>query len=82
MTDYDVFSPEDAERYRQEEMWVMETGRTLVTIHERLGSQGGRWLRVVKRPLYDHVGQISGVLCSHVYITLMLSVSWSGTTSN
>ena len=69
VTDYDVFSPEDAERYHQEEMWVMETGRTLVADHERLGPQGGHWLRVVKQPLYDHEGQITGVLCSHVDIT-------------
>ena len=60
-TDFDLFPAELAEKYRQDDRWVLSSGKTFEDIEEHVTAKGERLLvRVVKRPIYDGQGQIVG----------------------
>ena len=61
-TDFDLFPPEDAQRYRQEELEVMRSERTAINVHLLQGTTGVRWDEAIKTPLYDEQGRVMGVL--------------------
>ena len=63
-TDFDLFPLNEAERYRRDDLRVMETGVQLVQDEEVTSAIGIKWLQVVKTPVLDEAGQPSGVLCS------------------
>jgi two-component system cell cycle sensor histidine kinase/response regulator CckA len=61
-TDFDFFPPHLAEKYRADDLIVLREGRHL-EIEEENPSQGRlRTVRVVKTPVKDDLGRISGVL--------------------
>ncbi len=71
-TDFDLFPSEDAQRYRQEELEVMRSERTLVNVHLLHGTTGVRWDEAIKTPLYDEQGRVMGVLTAGRDVTARL----------
>ncbi len=63
-TDRELFPREEAARFRQEEIQVMETGEPLMVEHFVNGAGGPRWYKGNKYPLRDAAGDIMGVLCA------------------
>ncbi|MFO7966922.1 MAG: PAS domain S-box protein [Archaeoglobaceae archaeon] len=63
-TDYDIFPPDEAEMYRRDDLYLMETGKTQIQDEEVTGAEGKLWLQVAKTPVYDHAGNVLGLLCS------------------
>jgi sigma-B regulation protein RsbU (phosphoserine phosphatase) len=61
-TDFDFFPPELAEKYRADDMGVMETGNTYETIeqHQPTGHEK-IFVQVVKTPIYGADGKIVGL---------------------
>lgn len=61
-TDFDIHPPELAEKYRQDDKRVVETGATVETVeeHQPLGSDK-TYVQVVKSPIWDAEGKITGV---------------------
>ena len=68
-TDFDVFPPEEAQCYRDEEVQVMKTEQTMVNIHELKGLGGSHWDEAIKTPLRNEHGDIIGVLTTGRDIT-------------
>jgi PAS domain S-box-containing protein len=68
-TDFDLFSPEQAETNRQEDLSVLQSGNPLVKNRKINGSAGTRWFHVVKTPVRDSEGEVAGLLCSWRDIT-------------
>ncbi len=62
LTDFDLWPPDQAAAYREEEIRVMETGEPLVVERLRPTRSGARWTEVVKTPLCDDEGKVLGVL--------------------
>jgi len=61
-TDADFFPPHLAEAYRQDDLRVMESGQALDQAEEHVGADGRKvFVQVVKTPLRDASGGISGV---------------------
>ncbi|MDH3583654.1 MAG: PAS domain-containing protein, partial [Phycisphaerae bacterium] len=61
-TDFDHYPEELAEKYRQDDQSVIETGRTLDTVEEHRLPDGSRLdVRVIKTPLVDAEGATVGV---------------------
>ena len=62
-TDFDLLSPEEAARQRQEEIEIIQTGQLLEDA-EQVALRGGfeRWLSVTKVPLRDDSGEITGIV--------------------
>jgi two-component system, cell cycle sensor histidine kinase and response regulator CckA len=63
-TDYDLFPPDDAAMYVKGDAEVMQTLRTEVDDWEVMGEKGKVWLQVIKTPVLDGDGKVSGVFCS------------------
>ena len=61
-TDFDFFSEDMAEKNRQENMGIMETGKSFEKQEEFKTTGGMRWLHVVKIPVHDPDGNITGIL--------------------
>ena len=62
-TDFDLHPPELAEKYRQDDRWVIENRRTLELEEEHQPKNGERFhVQVIKTPIYDANGQVTGVL--------------------
>jgi phosphoserine phosphatase RsbU/P len=61
-TDFDFFPPELASKYQQDDRIILETGKIFETIeeHQPPGSEK-MYVNVVKTPLYDSQGNISGL---------------------
>ncbi|HTI50823.1 MAG TPA: PAS domain S-box protein [Planctomycetaceae bacterium] len=60
--DFDFFTPELAEKYRADDRHVFETRRVLQTVEEnRLPSGQKRYVEVLKAPVYNAVGDVTGV---------------------
>ncbi len=60
-TDYDFFPAQLAEKYREDDAWVMATGNTLETTEEHRTADGQLLhVRIVKLPLLDGQGRIIG----------------------
>jgi PAS domain S-box-containing protein len=61
MTDFDLFPPELAEKYRSDDAWVIATGKTFEATEEHLTADGEKlYVRVVKIPISDASGQVVG----------------------
>lgn len=63
-TDYDLFPEEDAALYVKGDAEVMATRSIEVEDWEVPGDGGRRWLQVIKTPVLDESGVVTGVLCS------------------
>lgn len=63
-TDYDLFPEEEAERYRQGDLRVMQSLQVESADREVTGCTGGHWFQVIKTPIIDGSGTVTGVLCS------------------
>ena len=60
--DFDIFPPELAEKYRRDDIHVMETGTLLEAVEEISDAKGQRrHIQVLKAPVRDSHGQIVGV---------------------
>jgi len=61
-TDFDVHPPELANKYRQDDRQVIETGATFETVEEHQLLGGDKtYVQVVKSPIRDAEGKITGV---------------------
>ncbi len=62
-TAYDFYPPELARKYRQDDQQVIETGQPLTLIEENKVMTTGqsRFVEVIKIPIYDANGAISGI---------------------
>jgi len=61
-TDFDFFPPELARKYQADDRRIMEQGGTFETVEEYLTpDQQKAYMQVVKTPLYDLKGNVSGV---------------------
>jgi PAS domain S-box-containing protein len=62
-SDYDIFPVELAEKYRADDLRVMETGEPLEGIVERLPDLDGkpRWTKTWKSPVYSKSGRLLGL---------------------
>ena len=62
-TDFDLHPPDLAQKYREDDRYVVETGQTLelVEIHRPLEGEP-RYVQVVKTPMYDANGALTGIL--------------------
>jgi PAS domain S-box-containing protein len=69
ITDFDIFSPDQAQKFHEEEKQVMETGQSLTFEHLLDTPLGIRWYEAIKTPLYDAEGIVAGVLCTERDIT-------------
>lgn len=63
-TDYDLFPPEEAEKYRSDDIKVINTKQSQVQEEEVTGTSGKKCLYVAKNPVIGSSGQVIGVLCS------------------
>jgi PAS domain S-box-containing protein len=62
LTDYDLFPKELADKYRRDDLRVLETGATFEDIEETTGAQGQRrTIQVLKGPIRDAAGHIVGI---------------------
>ncbi len=63
-TDFDLFPPEDAQRFYDEEQRIMETGQPIIAREWEIPSSTGEtvWVREHKIPARDETGQIVGLL--------------------
>jgi two-component system, cell cycle sensor histidine kinase and response regulator CckA len=68
-TDFDFFSPERAQSFRNEEVHVMSTGERLVAEHELDTPAGKRWFEAIKMPLREENGLVVGLLSMERDIT-------------
>ncbi|HHY85637.1 MAG TPA: PAS domain S-box protein [Verrucomicrobia bacterium] len=69
-SDADTRSAELADRYRADDREVMETGVPKLSFEEpQVGTEGTRWLRTSKVPLFDKNGKVVGVLGTYEDIT-------------
>lgn len=61
-SDYELFSPEIAERYRQDDLKVIESGKSLHGVEKTQSASGKtHWVERFKCPLRDDQGNICGV---------------------
>lgn len=62
-TDFDFFEPELAERYREEDRQVMETGVSVDNKAWLVPNRQGEWNWYLssKLPLHDHAGEVIGI---------------------
>lgn len=63
-TDRDYFPAEMAEKFRKDELKVMETAQGLINIEEDTAQHPGseRWLLTTKVPLVDRAGAVTGMV--------------------
>jgi PAS domain S-box-containing protein len=60
-TDFDFFPPDLAQKYRQDDMRVHQTGTTYATAEEHVTVRGDRlFVEVVKSPIFDAAGEVIG----------------------
>ncbi len=61
-TDLDLFPPENARKYRNDDLRVIETGEVLEVVEENYGSDNQkRYVHVLKAPARDANGQVIGI---------------------
>ena len=63
LTDFDLFPHRWAERFLREDQKILKTHRPLIREGKIEGVQGGRWLHIVKTPVFNADGQVTGLLC-------------------
>ncbi|NJN93281.1 MAG: PAS domain S-box protein, partial [Anaerolineales bacterium] len=60
-TDFDYYPPEAAEKYKQDDQRVLETGEIYETVEESLLPSGNKkYVRVMKSPIFDSAGEVIG----------------------
>ncbi len=59
-TDADFFPPDMAEKYRRDDRSVHETGEVLEIIDEVRAAEGTRYFHVLKTPVRDAAGKVTG----------------------
>ena len=60
-TDLDFYPPTMVEKYRRDDRWVMDTGEVLEAVEAYMDPGGEKlYVQIVKTPLYDGRGEISG----------------------
>jgi len=61
-TEFEIWSPEEAEAFRSEDMQVMSSGKT-ISFEEQVTLPDGteNWFATIKTPVYDRTGQVMGV---------------------
>lgn len=63
-TDFDLYTPDMAEKFQNDDRLVMETRELLETMEENITANGNIYfVQVVKIPIQNHVGVITGVQC-------------------
>ncbi|MBJ7221735.1 MULTISPECIES: ATP-binding protein [unclassified Brenneria] len=69
--DFELFEPALAEKYRQDDLAVLNGGQPRMNAVESVERQTGgqRWLSVNKVPLRDARGELVGLLCLYLDIT-------------
>ena len=60
-TDYDLYPPDLAEKYRANDNDVVASGKNFETVEENEAEQGRIYARVIKSPLYNVAGESIGV---------------------
>ena len=61
-TDFDFFPADLANKYREDDFGIMESGKSLDTVEEHVAADGEKaWVHVVKTPTYDEASRCSGV---------------------
>jgi PAS domain S-box-containing protein len=61
-TDRDFFPPALADKYRGDDIEVMETGKAFETVEEHLTPEGTKlYVQVIKTPLYGARGEVVGI---------------------
>lgn len=70
-TDFDIFSPRQADLNYHEDKQILLTGQTLSKEITFKRSEGQKWLHVVKVPVYEQDGTIMGLLLSARDITML-----------
>ena len=61
-TDFDFFPADLANKYREDDIGIMESGESLDTVEEHVVSEVERsWVHVVKTPIRDETGRCTGV---------------------
>jgi two-component system, NtrC family, sensor kinase len=63
-TNDDLFAPRQADLYQREDRAVLTTGRQLTKENMIRGEAGERWLHVMKIPVRDADGRVTGILGS------------------
>jgi PAS domain S-box-containing protein len=63
-SDYDLFSAEEAREYRQNDLFILETGQPLINQLETLTDKNGRtqWVLTNKRPVFNPEGEITSIV--------------------
>lgn len=63
-SDYDLFSAEEAREYRQNDLFILETGQPLINQLETLTDKRGRtqWVLTNKRPVFNPEGEITSIV--------------------
>jgi len=64
LTDFDLFPRHWAERFREEDQKILETGNPHVREGKVKGGNGSRLYHIVKTPVYDANGRVAGLHCS------------------
>ncbi|OQY35869.1 MAG: hypothetical protein B6243_04245 [Anaerolineaceae bacterium 4572_5.2] len=61
-TDFELYPPELAEKYRKEDLRVIKTQQVFETVSEtKLPDKTTTYAQVIKSPLYDSEGNVSGI---------------------
>jgi PAS domain S-box-containing protein len=60
-TDAEVYPPDLARKYREDDQRVMNTGQSLELVEENITGQDRRFMQVIKSPVRDVGGQVVGV---------------------
>ena len=61
-TDFDFFPADLANKYREDDIGIMESGESLDTVEEHVVSEVEKsWVHVVKTPIRDETGRCTGV---------------------
>ena len=60
-TDFDLYSPDLASKYRQDDKTVLETGKILETVEENHCGDESRYMEIMKSAVRDAAGRIVGV---------------------
>ncbi|RLB82867.1 MAG: PAS domain-containing sensor histidine kinase [Deltaproteobacteria bacterium] len=68
-TDFELFPRDLAEKNHEENLRVMETGKPFERQDEVQAAKGKKWFHVVKIPVYDTDGNVTGILWSGRDIT-------------
>ncbi|MEK6260142.1 MAG: PAS domain-containing protein [Planctomycetota bacterium] len=62
LTDFDLFPPDLAEKYRRDDQRIIETGATIEDIEELIHADGQRsYIQVFKGPVRDAAGKVIGL---------------------